>query len=259
MSETFTRLDGRSPLDIRPTNITTGFTKYAEGSVLIEVGATRVICTATIDERVPNFLKGKGTGWVTAEYSMLPRATDTRTSREVGRGGLSGRTHEIQRLIGRSLRAALNMTALGERTVTIDCDVIQADGGTRTASITGAYVALAIALNKLVENQKIAKLPLRDYLAAVSVGLVEGRVLLDLAYTEDSKADVDMNVVRTGDGRFVELQGTAEADPFSREQMNELIAAAEIGIDNLIAIQRAAIEQAIGKSLVLLNAQQATN
>ena len=259
MSETFTRLDGRSPLDIRPTQITTGFTKYAEGSVLIEIGATRVICTATIDERVPNFLKGKGSGWVTAEYSMLPRATDSRTSREVGRGGLSGRTHEIQRLIGRSLRAALNMTALGERTVTLDCDVIQADGGTRTAAITGAYVALAIALNKLVENQKIAKLPLRDYLAAVSVGLVEGRVLLDLAYTEDSKADVDMNVVRTGDGRFVELQGTAEADPFSREQMNELIAAAEIGIDNLIAIQRAAIEQAIGKSLVLLNAQQATN
>ena len=259
MSEIFTRLDGRSPLDIRPTNITTGFTKYAEGSVLIEVGATRVICTATIDERVPNFLKGKGSGWVTAEYSMLPRATESRTSREVGRGGLSGRTHEIQRLIGRSLRAALNMTALGERTVTIDCDVIQADGGTRTAAITGAYVALAIALNKLVENQKIAKLPLRDYLAAVSVGLVEGRVLLDLAYTEDSKADVDMNVVRTGDGRFVELQGTAEADPFSRDQMNELIAAAEIGIDKLIAIQRAAIEQAIGKSLVLLHAQQATN
>lgn len=259
MSEIFTRLDGRSPLDIRATNITTGFTKYAEGSVLIEVGATRVICTATIDERVPNFLKGKGSGWVTAEYSMLPRATDTRTSREVGRGGLSGRTHEIQRLIGRSLRAALNMTALGERTVTIDCDVIQADGGTRTAAITGAYVALAIALNKLVENQKIAKLPLRDYLAAVSVGLVEGRVLLDLAYTEDSKAEVDMNVVRTGDGRFVELQGTAEADPFSRDQMNELIAAAEIGIDQLIAVQRAAIEQAIGKSLVLLNTQQATN
>ena len=259
MSEIFTRLDGRSPLDIRPTQITTGFTKYAEGSVLIEVGATRVICTATIDERVPNFLKGKGSGWVTAEYSMLPRATESRTSREVGRGGLSGRTHEIQRLIGRSLRGALEMTALGERTVTIDCDVIQADGGTRTAAITGAYVALAIALNKLVENQKIAKLPLRDYLAAVSVGLVEGRVLLDLAYTEDSKADVDMNVVRTGDGRFVELQGTAEADPFSRDQMNELIAAAEIGIDKLIAIQRAAIEQAIGKSLVLLNAQQATN
>jgi ribonuclease PH len=246
-------------LDIRPTNITTGFTKYAEGSALIEVGATRVICTATVEEKVPSFLKGKGAGWVTAEYSMLPRATETRTAREVGRGGLSGRTHEIQRLIGRSLRAALNMTALGERTVTIDCDVIQADGGTRTASITGGFVALAVALNKLVENQKIARLPLRDYVAAVSVGLVEGRVLLDLAYTEDSKAEVDMNVVRTGDGRFIELQGTAEADPFSRAQMHELIAAAELGIDNLIALQRAALEQALGKSLPLLTAQPAIN
>jgi ribonuclease PH len=246
-------------LDIRPTNITTGFTKYAEGSALIEVGATRVICTATVEEKVPSFLKGKGAGWVTAEYSMLPRATETRTAREVGRGGLSGRTHEIQRLIGRSLRAALSMTALGERTVTIDCDVIQADGGTRTASITGGFVALAIALNKLVENQKIARLPLRDYVAAVSVGLVEGRVLLDLAYTEDSKAEVDMNVVRTGDGRFIELQGTAEADPFSRAQMHELIAAAELGIDNLIALQRAALEQALGKSLPLLTAQPAIN
>jgi ribonuclease PH len=246
-------------LDIRPTNITTGFTKYAEGSALIEVGATRVICTATVEEKVPSFLKGKGAGWVTAEYSMLPRATETRTAREVGRGGLSGRTHEIQRLIGRSLRAALSMTALGERTVTIDCDVIQADGGTRTASITGGFVALAIALNKLVENQKIARLPLRDYVAAVSVGLVEGRVLLDLAYTEDSKAEVDMNVVRTGDGRFIELQGTAEADPFSRAQMHELIAAAELGIENLIALQRAALEQALGKSLPLLTAQPAIN
>lgn len=261
MSETppFIRLDGRAPLDIRPTNITTGFTKYAEGSALIEVGATRVICTATVEEKVPSFLKGKGAGWVTAEYSMLPRATETRTAREVGRGGLSGRTHEIQRLIGRSLRAALSMTALGERTVTIDCDVIQADGGTRTASITGGFVALAIALNKLVENQKIARLPLRDYVAAVSVGLVEGRVLLDLAYTEDSKAEVDMNVVRTGDGRFIELQGTAEADPFSRAQMHELIAAAELGIENLIALQRAALEQALGKSLPLLTAQPAIN
>ena len=257
MSEIFTRLDGRSPLDIRATQITTGFTKHAEGSVLIEIGATRVICTATVDEKVPNFLKGKGQGWVTAEYSMLPRATESRTPREVGRGGPSGRTHEIQRLIGRSLRAAIDMSALGERTVTIDCDVIQADGGTRTASITGGYVALALALNKVVANQKLTKLPLRDYVAAVSVGVVEGRVLLDLAYTEDSTAEVDMNVVRTGDGRFIELQGTAEAEPFSRAQMNELIAAAEIGIDNLIAIQRAAIEQTIGKSLVLLNAQQA--
>lgn len=261
MSETspFTRLDGRSPLDIRATQITTGFTKYAEGSVLIEIGATRVICTATIDEKVPNFLKGKGQGWVTAEYAMLPRATESRTSREVGRGGPSGRTHEIQRLIGRSLRAALDMSALGERTVTIDCDVIQADGGTRTASITGGFVALALALNKVVENQKLSKLPLRDYVAAVSVGVVEGRVLLDLAYTEDSTAEVDMNIVRTGDGRFIELQGTAEAEPFSRAQMNELIAAAEVGIDKLIALQRAAIEQTIGKSMVLLNAQQATN
>ncbi|HEX4950633.1 MAG TPA: ribonuclease PH [Blastocatellia bacterium] len=256
MSEIFTRLDGRSPLDIRATQITTGFTKHAEGSVLIEVGATRVICTATVEEKVPNFLKGKGQGWVTAEYSMLPRATESRTPREIGRGGLSGRTHEIQRLIGRSLRAALNMAALGERTITIDCDVIQADGGTRTAAITGGYVALALALNKVVESQKLARLPLRDYVAAVSVGLVEGRVLLDLAYTEDSTAEVDMNVVRTGDGRFIELQGTAETDPFSREQMHELIAAAEIGIDKLIALQRAAIEETIGKSLVLLNAQQ---
>jgi ribonuclease PH len=254
----FIRVDGRAPLELRATTITTGFTKYAEGSVLIEIGATRVICTATVDEKVPNFLKGKGSGWVTAEYAMLPRATESRTAREIGRGGPSGRTHEIQRLIGRSLRAALDMTALGERTVTIDCDVIQADGGTRTASITGGFVALALALNKVVENQKLARLPLRDYVAAVSVGVVEGRVLLDLAYTEDSTAEVDMNVVRTGDGRFIELQGTAEAEPFSREQMNELIAAAEIGIDNLIAIQRAALEQTIGKSLVLLTAQPAT-
>lgn len=253
----FIRLDGRTPLDIRATQITTGFTKYAEGSVLIEVGATRVICTATVEEKVPNFLKGKGQGWVTAEYSMLPRATESRTSREIGRGGPSGRTHEIQRLIGRSLRAVIDMAALGERTVTIDCDVIQADGGTRTASITGGFVALALALNKSVANQKMARLPLRDYVAAVSVGIVKGQVLLDLAYTEDSVAEVDMNVVRTGDGRFVELQGTAEADPFSREQMDGLLAAAEIGIENLMAIQRAAIEQAIGTSLPLLNAQQA--
>lgn len=251
------RLDARTPLDIRATQITTGFTKYAEGSVLIEIGATRVICTATVEERVPNFLKGKGQGWVTAEYSMLPRATESRTARETGRGGPSGRTHEIQRLIGRSLRAVIDMSALGERTVTIDCDVIQADGGTRTASITGGFVALALALNKSVVNQKIARLPLRDYVAAVSVGIVKGQVLLDLAYTEDSVAEVDMNIVRTGDGRFVELQGTAEADPFSREQMDALIAAADVGIKELLAIQRAAIEQAIGKSLPLLNAQPA--
>ena len=243
------RLDGRTPLELRATKITPGFTKYAEGSVLIEVGATKVICNATVDEKVPNFLKGKGNGWVTAEYSMLPRATESRTNREVNRGAPSGRTHEIQRLIGRSLRAVIDMKALGERTVTIDCDVIQADGGTRTASITGGFVALALALNKSVESGKIAKLPLKDYLAAVSVGVVENQVLLDLAYTEDSVAEVDMNIIKTGDGRFIELQGTAEKDAFSREQMNELIAAAEIGIEKLMTIQRAAIEESIGKSL----------
>ena len=243
------RLDGRTPLELRATKITPGFTKYAEGSVLIEVGSTKVICNATVDEKVPNFLKGKGNGWVTAEYSMLPRATESRTNREVNRGAPSGRTHEIQRLIGRSLRAVIDMKALGERTVTIDCDVIQADGGTRTASITGGFVALALALNKSVTDGKIAKLPLKDYLAAVSVGVVENRVLLDLAYTEDSVAEVDMNIIKTGDGRFVELQGTAEHEAFSRDQMNELIAAAEIGIEKLMAIQRAAIEESIGKSL----------
>ena len=243
------RLDGRTPLELRATKITPGFTKYAEGSVLIEVGATKVICNATVDEKVPNFLKGKGNGWVTAEYSMLPRATESRTNREVNRGAPSGRTHEIQRLIGRSLRAVIDMKALGERTITIDCDVIQADGGTRTASITGGFVALALALNKSVESGKIAKLPLKDYLAAVSVGVVENQVLLDLAYTEDSVAEVDMNIIKTGDGRFVELQGTAEKDAFSRDQMNELINAAEIGIEKLMTIQRAAIEESIGKSL----------
>ncbi len=243
------RLDGRTSLELRATKITPGFTKYAEGSVLIEVGSTKVICNATVDEKVPNFLKGKGNGWVTAEYSMLPRATDSRTNREVNRGAPSGRTHEIQRLIGRSLRAVIDMKVLGERTVTIDCDVIQADGGTRTASITGGFVALALALNKSVESGKIAKLPLKDYLAAVSVGVVENQVLLDLAYTEDSVAEVDMNIIKTGDGRFVELQGTAEQDAFSRDQMNELIDAAEIGIEKLMAIQRAVIEEFIGKSL----------
>ena len=243
------RLDGRTSLELRATKITPGFTKYAEGSVLIEVGSTKVICNATVDEKVPNFLKGKGNGWVTAEYSMLPRATESRTNREVNRGAPSGRTHEIQRLIGRSLRAVIDMKVLGERTVTIDCDVIQADGGTRTASITGGFVALALALNKSVESGKIAKLPLKDYLAAVSVGVVENQVLLDLAYTEDSVAEVDMNIIKTGDGRFVELQGTAEQEAFSRDQMNELINAAEIGIEKLMEIQRLAIEESIGKSL----------
>lgn len=226
--------------------ITPGFTKYAEGSVLIEVGETRVLCNASIEERVPPFLKGKGVGWVTSEYSMLPRATEVRTQREIGRGGPSGRTHEIQRLIGRSLRSIMDMSALGERTITIDCDVIQADGGTRTASITGGFVALAIALCKHMNSGKIERPPLRDYIAAVSVGVVLDRVLLDLDYSEDSAAEVDMNVVRTGDGRFVEIQGTAETEPFDRERMNEMIDAASIGVDRLIAIQQSAIVQSLG-------------
>jgi ribonuclease PH len=244
----FTRADGRSPGELRPVRITTGFTKYAEGSVLIEMGATRIICTASVEDRVPNFKKGKGEGWVTAEYSMLPRATETRTQRELGRGGPSGRTHEIQRLIGRSIRSVIDFAALGERTVTIDCDVIQADGGTRTAAITGGFVALALALSKQSEAGKITGSPLRDYVAAVSVGIVDQRALLDLAYIEDSRAEVDMNVVRTGDGRFVEIQGTAEHEPFSRAQMDELIAVAEHGIEQLIAQQRAAIESVLGNT-----------
>ncbi len=239
------RQDGRMPLDLREVKMITGYTKYAEGSVMIEMGQTRVICNATVEDRVPSFLKGKGVGWVTAEYAMLPRATEVRTQREIGRGGPSGRTHEIQRLIGRSLRSVIDMSIIGERTVTIDCDVIQADGGTRTASITGGFVALALALNKLIEDGKFERPMLRDYIAAVSVGIVGERVLLDLDYSEDSAAEVDMNIVRTGDGRFVEIQGTAETEAFSRAQMLELIAAAESGVDRLIAIQREIIVQAL--------------
>ena len=254
----FKRADGREALELRPGRITTGYTKYAEGSVLIEMGETRVLCTASIEERVPSFLKGRGTGWVTAEYAMLPRATETRTQREIGRGGPSGRTHEIQRLIGRSLRSIVDMTALGERSVTIDCDVLQADGGTRTAAITGGFVALALALNRHLEAGKLARSPLRDYVAAVSVGVIDGRVLLDLNYGEDSRAEVDMNVVLTGDGRFVEVQGTAEAGPFNRAQMDEMIAAAEVGIEQLIALQREAIEVALGQAPFRALAQPAT-
>ncbi len=243
------RKDGRQALDLRPVRITTGYTKYAEGSALVEMGQTRVLCTATVEEKVPPFLKNKGVGWVTAEYSMLPRATENRTPREIGRGGPSGRTHEIQRLIGRSLRSVVDMAALGERSVTIDCDVIQADGGTRTASITGGFVALALALNKIFEVGKITRSPLRDYIAAISVGVVGERVLLDLDYSEDSAAEVDMNVVLTGDGRFVEIQGTAETEPFDHQTMSRLIEAASIGVDRLIAIQRDSIVQTLnGKS-----------
>jgi ribonuclease PH len=240
----FTRTDGRLADELRPVRITPGYLPYAEGSALIEMGQTRVICAATVEERVPPFLRNRGQGWVTAEYSMLPRSTLSRTSRETGRGGPSGRTHEIQRLIGRSLRAIVNTTLLGERTVLLDCDVLQADGGTRTASITGAYVAFALACRRLLRMNKIERTPLTGELAAVSVGIVEGTPLLDLKYDEDSHAEVDMNVICTGDGRFIEVQGTAEGAPFTREEMDKLLVLARLGIERLVQVQRAALEQA---------------
>ena len=243
-NKNFKRTDGRQPDELRPLRITTDFMPYAEGSALIEVGETRVICTATLDERVPPFRRNTGQGWLTAEYSMLPRATQQRTQRESSRGGASGRTHEIQRLIGRSLRAVCDLSRLGERTLTIDCDVLQADGGTRTASITGAYVAAAVACQRLQRRGAIAKSPIKDQLAAVSVGIVEGVALLDLKYDEDSRAGVDMNVVCTGDGRFVELQGTAEGEAFTREEMDALLALASRGLEQLFAAQREAIAAA---------------
>lgn len=232
------RKDGRKLDQIRPVKITRNYNKHAEGSVLIEVGDTKVICTATIEERVPPFLKGSKQGWITAEYSMLPRATQTRNIREAAKGKLTGRTQEIQRLIGRSLRSIIDLAALGERTVWIDCDVIQADGGTRTASITGAFVALVEALNKLVEQQVIAKLPITDFLAATSMGIIEGEERLDLCYEEDSSAQVDMNLVMTGQGKMVEIQGTAEEYPFTRKQMNRLLDLGEKGVQELIVIQK---------------------
>jgi ribonuclease PH len=224
---------------LREVRITPGYTKYAEGSVLIEMGETRVICTASVDERVPLFKRGRGEGWVTAEYSMLPRATESRTQRETGRNPLSGRTQEIQRLIGRSLRAVVEGSRLGERTIYLDCDVIQADGGTRTASITGAFVAMVLALRKLYNNGKLAApLPVTDYVAAVSVGIIDGQPMLDLDYAEDSRADVDMNIVRTGAGHYIEIQGTAESKPFTKEQMNLMTDLASRGIEELVERQR---------------------
>src|SRR5690242_13795948 len=217
------RSDNRHPAEMRPVEIVTGYLKTAEGSALIKVGNTQVLCAATIEDTVPPFLRNSGKGWVTAEYSMLPRATAKRTPREVTKGRPSGRTHEIQRLIGRSLRSVVDMTALGERTVVLDCDVLQADGGTRTASITGAFVALSLALRQLVNFKVLKSMPVRDYVAATSVGLVAGAPMLDLCYDEDSQADVDMNVVMTGGGRFIELQATAEHTPFDDTQMGELI------------------------------------
>ncbi len=231
------RSDGRQADQLRPVIITKGFLAYPEGSVLIEVGRTRVICAATVEEKVPPFQKGSGQGWVTAEYSMLPRATAVRTAREAARGKVTGRTMEIQRLIGRALRSVVDLKALGERTIQLDCDVIQADGGTRTASITGAYVALAEALKKLKTAGSIHRMPLIDSLAAVSVGIVDGTQLLDLCYDEDSHAQVDMNVVMTGSGKLVEVQGTAEGNPFTREEMNNLMDIAFKGIRELAGYQ----------------------
>jgi len=240
-----TRLDGRLADAIRPTKITPDFLVHAEGSVLIEVGRTRVICAASVEDRVPPFLRGQGKGWVTAEYGMLPRATSTRTTREAAAGKVGGRTQEIQRLIGRSLRAVTALGELGERTIWLDCDVIQADGGTRTASITGGFVALVLALERLRQQTVLPRVPVTDYVAATSVGVVSATPMLDLAYDEDSRADVDMNVVKTSDGRFIEVQGTAEGQPYERATLDGLLALADRGIAALIEKQR----EIVGKIL----------
>ncbi len=242
-----TRQYDRAPGDLRPTIITPDFVVHAEGSVLIEVGRTRVICTASVEERVPPFLRGTGKGWVTAEYGMLPRATSTRNTREASTGKVGGRTMEIQRLIGRSMRTVVRLNELGERTIWLDCDVIQADGGTRTAAITGGFVALVLALGRLKKAETIRTIPVSDYVAATSVGIVGGMPLLDLAYEEDSQADVDMNIVKTGDGRFIEIQGTAEAEPFGRETLTGLLELADQGITELIARQRAIVGPILGR------------
>ena len=235
------RNSGRKPNQLRQIKITKNYIKRPDGSVLIQAGNTKVICSANVEEKVPSFLRDKKTGWLTAEYSMMPSSTHTRSPREAARGKLSGRTQEIQRLIGRSLRAVIDMKALGERTVWIDCDVIQADGGTRCASITGAFVALCLALKKLKKQKLIKDIPIKDFVAAVSVGMYEGTVILDLDYSEDSKAEVDMNVIKTGAGKFVEVQGTAEGDPFDDKQMKGMLDFAHKGTQELVAIQKKAI------------------
>jgi len=242
MNQSFIRPSGRKPDELRTVRITRQFTRHAEGSVLVEFGETRVLCTASVEESVPGFLRGKGQGWVTAEYGMLPRATHTRTAREAAKGKQSGRTQEIQRLIGRSLRAITDLTALGERQITLDCDVLQADGGTRTAAITGACVALHDAVNHLLAAGELTQNPLRDFVAAVSVGIVGGAAVLDLDYPEDSSCDTDMNVVMTGSGGIVEVQGTAEGPPFSRAELDVLLQLAQDGIARLVAAQKAALE-----------------
>jgi len=236
------RADGRAPDALRNVRITRGYTLHAEGSVLVEFGNTRVLCTASVEEKVPPHQKGSGEGWVTAEYGMLPRATHTRGDREAAKGKQSGRTQEIQRLIGRSLRAVFHLKKLGERTIHLDCDVLQADGGTRTASITGAFVAAQDAVNWLIATGKLTESPILDHVAAISVGLKDGTALLDLDYPEDSACDTDMNVVMTSAGHYVEVQGTAEGEPFTRDQMNALLGLAEKGVRELIAMQQAALK-----------------
>jgi ribonuclease PH len=233
-----TRTDGRQPSDLRPVKITPGFLPAAEGSALIEIGHTKVVCSASLDEGVPSWMRGGGKGWITAEYGMLPRATSTRTAREVNRGRPGGRTHEIQRLIGRALRSVIRLDKLGERTIYIDCDVLQADGGTRTASITGAWVALALALKQMVDFRMISEMPLRASLAAVSVGMVDGVAMLDLCYEEDSRAQVDMNVVMTASGEFAEVQSTGESSTFTLDQLQQMLTLAQSGIAKLFEVQK---------------------
>ena len=237
-----TRHSGRKNNELRKIKITKDYIKYAEGSCLIEFGSTKVIATASVEQGVPPFLRGKGTGWITAEYSMIPRSCTTRVPREASKGKLGGRTHEIQRLIGRSMRAVADTAKLGERTIWMDCDVIQADGGTRCASITGSFIALALACAKLKIDGVLAEIPLKDYVAAVSVGMLDGKPALDLDYEEDSTADVDMNIVMTGSGKFIEVQGTAEKEPFAKADMEKLLALAKDGIDTLIAVERKALK-----------------
>lgn len=236
-----TRSDGRATNELRPITIQRKFTRYAEGSVLITAGNTMVLCTASVEDKVPPFLRDSGKGWLTAEYSLLPRSTHTRTTREASKGKIGGRTHEIQRLIGRSLRAAVDLNALGERTIHIDCDVLQADGGTRTAAITGSFVAVADALKWMKEQGMIEQIPIREHLAAISVGIINGVPMLDLPYEEDSQAEVDMNVVQLESGRMVEVQATAEGAPYTREELNQLLDLAEGGIKQLIEIQKKAL------------------
>jgi len=235
------RPNDRALDQLRPFKIVPGFTKNPDGSVLVSCGETMVLCTATVEDKVPPFLKGTGTGWVTAEYSLLPGSTETRTAREASKGKISGRTSEIQRLIGRSLRAVVDFSLLGERTIWIDCDVLQADGGTRTASISGAFVAMVLAAEKLISNEIISQMPVKDYLAAISVGIVDGCPCLDLEYSEDSRAEVDMNVVMTGSGQFVEIQGTGEKHSFSRTELNQMLELAEKGISEIINIQKSVL------------------